>query len=155
MILTLQRRPQDPNSTPGSLGINGVQQCFTLELPVRDGLPGSAIPAGKYPIVLAPSPKFMASADAWTQLYASQMPHIEPIPGRSLIMLHWGNSPADTDGCILVGRTPATDAVWESRPAFAALYIEIQQAVRNEGCWIEVVDAPNTSEEVQDAVEGT
>jgi len=156
MNLLLVRGPQDPNSTPGSLAVDGIFQCRTLELPVRDGLPGSAIPAGKYPIVLAPSPKFMASMDPWVKSYASQMPHIQPIPGRSLIMLHWGNVPENTDGCVLVGQTrPAPDALGNSRPAFAALFIAIQAGVKNGGCWIEIQDAQNNSEDVQEAVTAT
>jgi hypothetical protein len=151
MILTLQRRPQDPNSTPGQLGVNGVAECFTLELPVRDGLPGSAIPAGTYPVVLEPSPKFLAITDSWVQQYAAKMPHIQPIPNRSLIMIHWGNTPENTDGCILVGQDRAPDYVGNSRSAFAALYSKIAAAVAAEGCTIQIFDCPNNAEDVEEA----
>ena len=90
MQITLQRRPQQPHSTPGSLAVNGVFECFTLELPVRDGLPGSAIPAGRYPVVLRPSPKFLAVIDPWVQNYASAMPHVVCRYHRTLIMIHFG-----------------------------------------------------------------
>jgi hypothetical protein len=156
--MILQRQPQDPHSTPGLLADdNGTFLCRTLELPVRDGLPGSAIPAGKYPVVLAPSPKFMKSPDAWVQLYASQMPHVVDIPNRSLIMVHFGNFPKDTDGCILVGGNTShiEDAVSNSRAAFAALYIKIQAWIKGGGCWLEVLDAPTNAGDVQDALTAT
>lgn len=149
MILTLQRRPQQPHSTPGSLAVNGVFECFSLELPVRDGLPGSAIPAGRYPVVLKPSPKFLAVVDPWVQNYASAMPHVEPIPNRSLIMIHFGNAPTDTNGCILVGQNRSVDFVGNSRSAFAALYIKIARAVAQEGCEIEILDCSNNHDNVQ------
>lgn len=155
MILTLQRKPQDPNSTPGSLAVDGVFQCFTLELPVKDGLPGSAIPAGKYEIELALSPKFLRSDDPWVQAYAAEMPHLVGIPGRSLIMVHWGNGPDNTDGCILVGQSRDVDYVGNSRSAFAALFLEIQAGIKSGGCWIEILDAPNNAEDVQTAETAT
>lgn len=43
MELTLTRINLDATCTEGELSINGEFQCYTLELPVRDGLPGSAI----------------------------------------------------------------------------------------------------------------
>ena len=98
MELTLNRTSFDAESTQGSLSIDGSFQCYTLELPNIDGKPGSCIPQGKYKVVLAPSPKFLAKgeSDTWVQGYANQMPHLEDIPGRSLIMIHWGHDAKDT-----------------------------------------------------------
>lgn len=155
MLLTLQRRPQQQRSTPGTLAVNAIFECFTLELPVRDGAPGSAIPSGKYEIVTAPSPKFQqkAATDAWVRLFADAMPHIV-CPPRTLIMIHWGNTPDETDGCVLVGQDRAADYVGNSRAAFAALYAKITQALKTEGCQIEIVDCQNDAVQVRDAVTG-
>ena len=124
MNFTLQRIFYTSQSTCGELfAANSSQRlAYTLELPVKDGLPGSAIPPGTYPIELAPSPKFMSSTDPWVQQYAEKMPHLAEIPGRSLIMIHWGNFPDDTEGCILVGDLHDLDQVGESRQAFERLY---------------------------------
>lgn len=122
--LTLQRLFFTGRSTCGELfAANSPSRlAYTLELPVKDGLPGSAIPPGVYPIEFAPSPKFMASPDPWVQQYAERMPHLIEIPGRSLIMIHWGNFPEETEGCILVGDMHDLDEVGQSRQAFERLY---------------------------------
>lgn len=88
--------------------------CVTLEDPWRNNRVGeSCIPAGTYRFRLHESPKY-----GWTVLGVG-------IPGRSLILIHWGNTEIDTKGCILVGREFGRlvdkPAVLESRAAFEAL----------------------------------
>jgi Family of unknown function (DUF5675) len=139
MELTLNRTSFDDESTQGELSVDGVFQCYTLELPNVDGKPGSCIPQGRYNVVLAQSPKFMANLDPWVQQYANQMPHLQNIPGRSLIMIHWGNDPKDTEGCILVGQNEAVDEVENSRLAFADLWDKINLPATNGDCWITLV----------------
>ena len=139
MEITLNRTDFDDKSTEGTLSIGGQFQCYTLELPNKDGKPGSCIPQGRYRVVLAPSPKFESSTDPWVQKYAGQMPHLEDIPGRSLIMIHWGNDASNTEGCILVGQTQSADFIGSSRAAFEDLYDEIQPDASNGDCWITVV----------------
>lgn len=121
MNFTLQRGA-GTRSTPGVLYAEGMQQLYTLELPVKDGKPGSAIPAGTYKIERAPSPRFMLSIDPWVLGYAKEMPHLLDIPGRSLIMVHFGNYVTETDGCILVGLTRADNFIGASRDAFIKFY---------------------------------
>ncbi len=146
MKLTLQRLFFTSKSTCGELFLDGIltRYCYTLELPVKDSLPGSAIPPGTYAIEMAPSPKFMSDLnEPWVQRYAARMPHIVNIPGRSLIMLHWGNEPENTDGCILVGFGHYLDIVEHSRDAFEKLYpllsdgdtIEVQGGLPHSAKW--------------------
>ena len=141
MELTLKRNSFDSESTQGSLSIDGSFQCYTLELPNLDGRPGSCIPQGRYKVVLAPSPKFMAKgeSDSWVQGYANEMPHLEGIPGRSLIMIHWGNDAKDTEGCILVGQNQSVDEIENSRAAFSDLWSKIADSTTDDECWITVV----------------
>ena len=131
MDLICQRTNFWPLSTGSELSVNGAHECYVLELPVKDAKPGSAIAPGKYLIVLASSPKFQAIAkeDMWFAAYADAMPHIVGIPGRSEIMLHPGNSPENTSGCLLVGETLEENFVGNSRVAFAALYPKIRGAI--------------------------
>lgn len=141
MNLVLQRDFFTDESTIGEL-FDGSETCATLELPKKDGMPGSAIPAGNYAIVLGSSPKFLKSTDPWVLQYASRMPHIVGIPNRSLIMIHWGNQPKDTDGCVLVGMmkdkgTP--NFIDGSRQAFEILFPKVERAVESEGCMIQIV----------------
>jgi len=131
MRLTLQSDLITDRSTGSELLIDGVFECYTLELPIIDGMPGSAIPAGEYSIKYEHSPKF-----------GRLMPHIDGIPNRSLIMLHWGNDPHDTDGCVLVGdyRDPATpDFVGHSRVAWDRLNARLAPACSAGEVKIEVI----------------
>lgn len=157
-MVTISRLPQDPHSTPGKLSLDGVYFCRTLELPVLDGKLGSAIPAGTYTIQMLPSPKFVnQSTDPalpqqyrdFVSRYAKAMPHIQDIPGRTLIMLHWGNDERDTAGCVIVGRVASIDWVSGSQNAFEDLYPRL-----HDGDTIEVVDAPNDAEDVSTALTG-
>lgn len=141
-------------STISKIGINGVFECFSLELPIVDGLPGSAIPplAGnppmRFPIRLRPSPKFVAVAEDpardpvyrdFVRQYAGAMPHIDDIPGRSLIMLHWGHDERDTEGCVISGKTYGLDVVGNSREAFANFYPKISKPAQEGNCYITVM----------------
>ena len=136
MQLTLKRLWFTDESTQGELYIDGAFQCYTLELPNKDGLPGSCIPQGTYKIELQSSPKFELSTDPWVQQYAKQMPHLVGIPRRSLIMIHWLNTPEETEGCIGVGESYSTNFIGESRAAFEALFPKI---ATSEGCSIAII----------------
>src|SRR5258708_15997422 len=145
MELLLTRDVFDALCTEGELQVDGQHECFTLELENLDGTPGSCIPQGTYKVVLQPSQKVRASTDPWVMQFAGQMPHIVGIPGRSLIMIHWGNNPGNTEGCVLVGEIRGVDVVNSSRAAFEALYPKIKIAVTSEGCSLTVVGGANVS----------
>jgi hypothetical protein len=68
------------------------------------------------------------------------MPLLVDVPGHSNIEIHFGNFPADSRGCILVGVEKGVDVLFHSRDAFNALFPMIEVAVNHEGCEIEVVD---------------
>lgn len=150
MNLILQRRAQDPHSTPGVLGIEGVQECLTLE-PLASGVQFPRIAAGgPWPVTLRPSPKFqqIALGDPWFKPFCDLMPHIEYKPG-SVTMIHPGNLPGQTEDCVLVGETRGPDFVAHSRPAFAALWQKL--AAATEPIMITIVDAENNAEDVNEA----
>jgi hypothetical protein len=128
MQLTLMRQPSTQISTNGALDINDAFECYTLELPVIDGLADSAIPAGIYPVTLGPSPKFLASPDPWEQQMGQCIPHIDNVPNRSAIEIHWGNTASNTEGCVLVGITTGPDSVGYSRAAFTQLMLVLRSA---------------------------
>lgn len=138
MKLTLARIFLTDVSTQGELYIDGQAFCVTLELPVKDGLPGSAIPEGTYPVVLAPSPKFMLSNDPWVLKFAQLIPHLLLIPNRTDILIHFGNDSSDTNGCILVGTVAETNFIRNSREAFEKLWLAIETPARSNDCTITV-----------------
>lgn len=122
MKLVLQRLPSTPACTIGSLSVDGVFVCYTLEDVVRQGpkvYGATAIPAGTYPVVITQSPRFKRP-----------LPLLLNVPGFEGVRIHPGNTAADTEGCILVGRQLGPSAVLESRLAFNALFEMLKAAKR-------------------------
>jgi hypothetical protein len=123
MELTLDRKQLDPGFTIGDLYVDGVWECFTCEDTVRaPGAPKvfgqTAIPAGRYEVVITPSPHF-----------GRDLPLLVGVPGFDGVRIHPGNTAADTEGCVLVGRLRWPKGVGESKLAFEALFPKIQAAI--------------------------
>ena len=147
MKLTVQRLLLTPNSTCGNLFVDNELEAWTLELPKKDGLPGSCIQAGLYTVILNISPKFSGDSKFMALCHSlncrNLMPEVLAVSNREDIRIHWGNWASDTEGCILVGKSHQTDAIGESRDAFAELYAKMVKAVQNfEEITLEVLDHP-------------
>lgn len=98
--------------------------CDTIEPEWRDLHHGeekvmgrTAIPEGEYRVVLAYSPHFKR-----------QMPTVCDVPNFKGVLIHTGNSSADTEGCILVGERTEPDVMISSRSYFAKVYTLIEKA---------------------------
>jgi len=114
MNITVTRQWLTPNSTCGTMSIDGSFECFTLEPPVRPTKP-YCIPAGTYKIALLMSPRF-----------GFITPHVLNVPNFTEIEIHPGNFPHDTEGCCLVGQAHKDDFIANSRAAFDALMPKLQ-----------------------------
>nr|QJB21124.1 MAG: hypothetical protein [Microvirus sp.] len=102
----LIRIHSDLLSTKGVLKYGRHVLCHTLELPWRSNDKNiSCIPVGTYSIIKANSPRF------------GQCLYFRDVPARSGILVHVGNSVADTRGCILVGLDTNDKNVLHSRLA--------------------------------------
>lgn len=111
--LLVKRNTFSQYSTIGELSVDGVQKYFTLEPPKHEPpVKPRAIPAGTYELAILYSPRFNR-----------QMPHVLNIPDFEGILIHWGNYPKDTEGCLLVGNVkgPYPDFIGQSRAAFDEL----------------------------------
>ncbi len=134
MKLKLKRQVKTSKSTIGSLEVDGVFHCYTLEDVVRMAkIPGeSAIPCGKYNVLIDFSSKFK-----------KQMLHVLDVPGFDGIRIHSGNWAKDTDGCILVGFIKEKDYIGRSRDALESVFNLVQNALNNgEKVELEVVEEP-------------
>jgi len=92
--LILQRRFSEPDWMTGSLYVDRIYFCRTLEDELRAVKVSNetAIPAGTYKVVLENSPKF--GPDTITLL---------DVPGFTYVRIHSVRNDDDTSGCIGVG----------------------------------------------------
>lgn len=136
MELTLTRTEKTKDYTMGSLEIDGEHFCDTLEPTWRDlgpGRPGhkiagrTAIPDGRYPVAVTWSPKFKK----W-------LPLLLHVPQFEGIRIHAGNTPDDTEGCILVGLRVKPGKVLDSRLWEHRLVRRLASRPLGEGVWISV-----------------
>ena len=124
MKLRLFRQILHEDYTIGRLFVNDAYECWTLEDPVREGpkVPGAtAIPRGTYRVIVDYSPHFKRP-----------MPHLLDVPGFEGVRIHSGNTPADTEGCILVGLEYGNGAIWHSRDAYKLLLPKLVTALDNQ-----------------------
>ena len=141
MELELTRSAKTNKSTIGELTINGVFECFILEdkdRGLRKDMPISelivmkiktrtAIPTGRYEIVVSFSDKFQ-----------KMLPLLLDVPAFAGIRIHPGNTDANTEGCLLPGKTKSPDMIGSSRVAFTALFDKIKAALQREKIFITV-----------------
>lgn len=115
-------------STISEVEVDGERICYGLEDCVREieGQPveswkvkgETAIPYGTYPLEITYSNRFK-----------KDMLQVMDVPGFAGIRIHAGNTPHDTEGCLLVGDTRGTDFIGNSRSALVKLFGTVQAAL--------------------------
>ena len=109
--------------------------CDTLEPTWRDYEHGaykvkgrSAIPEGRYAVVISYSPRFKQ----W-------LPILLGVPKFEGIRIHAGNTAKDTEGCILVGQNREVGKVLDSRKWLCELKQKIVEAKdKGEAVWLTI-----------------
>ena len=134
MDLLLTRTTLTPDETHGTLSIDGVHACYTLEDTVRP--PGvkiqheTAIPAGRYALTITRSQRF-----------GVMLPWMDVGQGWTGVRIHAGNTTADTSGCILVGLSHTDHTLLSSRLALAKVQGALAQALsKGQPCWMTIVN---------------
>lgn len=119
-------------------GLPDVGGMFTLEDKAREvfgrpvaewKIPGkTAIPAGRYRVVLSMSRRF-----------GKVTPEILGVPGFSGVRMHPGNVAADTEGCVLPGLTRGNDFIGQSVKAYERIYPIISEAIAaGQEVWLDI-----------------
>ena len=105
----------------------GLEQAMPLDMIRRTKVPGeTAIPVGTYELSMRHiSPKYSKKkAFAFT---GGVMPRLLNVPGYEGVLIHSGNTAADSEGCILVGENKAVGKVLNSMATFKALWSVLNQ----------------------------
>ena len=144
MELRLKRIARKETYTIGRLYVDGNYCCDTIEdrdrglsqsLPVsvniakkRKGM--TAIPTGRYRVTLeVKSPRFSKfKSYAWCDGY---LPRLINVPAFDGILIHAGNTAANTDGCLLVGENKVVGKVLNSMDTLKRLYAILKTAKDN------------------------
>jgi hypothetical protein len=145
MEIKVVRRFRAPAYTIGTMFVDGVRFSDTLEDADRDAnrdgdladvgeskvYAETAIPYGRYPVTLDVSPKF-----------GRKLPRLHNVPHFEGILIHRGNTPADTAGCILVGENKAVGQVINSTPYEERIVKLVGEAIASgEKVWLTVESA--------------
>ncbi len=105
-------------STLGELFLNGERMCDTLENPWIDNQRNiSCIPEGVYDV------RLRLPRESGTRDYLHLL--VQEVPNRDFILVHRGNFPSQTQGCLLVGIGTEQDVVHNSVLAMDLLIKEI------------------------------
>ncbi len=116
MEFTLKRILFTDDGSPGVLILGNQPICLTLEENWRDNEKGlSCIPAGSYLCRRRNTPQHGDTFE------------VMDVPGRTAILIHSGNTEADTEGCILLGKEYSTIRARDDQSGL----IEVQLAVLN------------------------
>lgn len=142
MEITLDRAWKKDGYTISRLFINGERICEALEDTDR-GLKQSmsleeikklkiygktAIPSGRYKVVMSYSPKFK-----------KVLPEVLDVKGYSGIRIHRGNTAKDTLGCVLPGLNQRKGTVLYSTKWTNVIISEISSAIkRGEEVWLNI-----------------
>lgn len=124
MEIQVNRIARKDGYTIGRMSLNGVYFCDTLEdtdrslnaamsldeilSKKRKGI--TAIPTGKYDVILTFSPRFKRV-----------LPLLLSVKGYEGVRIHAGNTTEDTEGCLLVGENKAKGQVLNSRATLERL----------------------------------
>lgn len=142
MILTLKRIYTCKDYTIGHLYVDGSYICDTLEDTDRmldssmsldqiakikiKGM--TAIPTGRYKVLMnIISPKYSKSK-YYMNICKGRVPRLDNVPGYQGVLIHVGNTAADTEGCLLLGYNKVKGQVISSKVAFEKVYNKLKIA---------------------------
>ena len=131
-VMRLKRINLNDKWTSGELyGPQGDFWCYTLEDVCRkvkvDGQ--TAIPSGTYEVIVG-----------WSNRFQSQMPRVCGVPFYQGILIHKGNGPTNTEGCILVGKSLGEEPypLRESQLAFEKVFPNIRKLVEKGKLYLQI-----------------
>jgi len=129
MHLRLVREILAADYTHGSLYVDGLFECFTLEDAVRgDGIAATVAQWKKPKITAIPYDNHTVIINFSTR-FQRLLPLLEGVKGFSGVRIHKGNTKDNTEGCILVGQARSGAEIVNSKKAFDPLFEKMQDAI--------------------------
>jgi len=128
-LIKVERFLHHPDCEIGRVYINGEYFCFSIEDAARTTkIKGeTCIPLGTYPLSTRFSPKF-------SKAYNHNMIWVQNVPDFEFILIHWGNTISDTEGCLIIGNkigiVNQKDAVLNSRATYLKFYDKVINQIR-------------------------
>lgn len=136
MLIEVERFLEAGDATVSRISIAGEPICYGLEDQFREiKVPGSTrIPAGEYAVTLRKEGGFHHRYAARFPEFHKGMLWIRDVPGFQWILIHCGNTSADTAGCLLVGRDYSQNRfgelmLYSSVDAYRDLYPRVAAAI--------------------------
>lgn len=144
MKILVNRVERDAHAIRSFFIIDGIDCGYALERV------GHEIPRGIYRLELKPDGTSRFDKQARELLRKAGHEHLgmirlRDVPGRSEILIHWGNFWSDSEGCLLLGtgKMKGPDgalAVSASQRAYMDIYPRIAAAIVEVGAEIEILE---------------
>lgn len=128
MKIFVDRFISDHDTTVSRVSVDGKFVCFGLEDEYRAEklMHETRIPAGEYRVGLRTAGKHHVQYKQQFPDIHKGMLHVLDVPGFEFILIHCGNTQADTSGCLLVGSGAVTEqgnmSISSSRVAYRKIY---------------------------------
>lgn len=135
-LIKVERFLHHPDCEIGRVYINREFICFSIEDASRTTkIKGeTCIPLGVYPLATRFSPRF-------SKKYNHDMIWVQNVPGFEFILIHWGNTISDTEGCLIIGDKIGVvnhkDAVLNSKATYLKFYERVINQIKEGGQSIE------------------
>ncbi|HEY9102877.1 DUF5675 family protein [Chitinimonas sp.] len=127
MHIEVQRFVSDNDTTISKVYVDGQFVCFGLEDEYRAVklVHETRIPAGNYQVRLRCEGEHHIKYQQRFGAMHRGMLHIQNVPGFEYILIHCGNTQADTSGCLLVGSGAITEKGNMSISGSGAAYVKL------------------------------
>ena len=132
MRILLQRHALKAGYTIGRMEINGRYFCDTLEdtdRGLRESMTEDEIAALKVKGATAiPTGTYRIDMQTRSPRFGRVLPRLVSVKGYAGVLIHSGNTAADTEGCILVGENHERGKVLNSRATLEHLLVFLRAA---------------------------
>ena len=132
MRILLQRHALKAGYTIGRMEINGRYFCDTLEdtdRGLRESMTEDEIAALKVKGATAiPTGTYRIDMQTRSPRFRRVLPRLVSVKGYAGVLIHSGNTAADTEGCILVGENRERGKVLNSRATLERLLVFLRAA---------------------------